>query len=155
MLLALEAKGRELAKQHEQVQLQKTQLSELPERIASLEATIDKLGTSHPLPKTSENPNLNLSLQDTVSLLTERESELASINSALSVLQSMVPRKARELERLEAELQPLQNQKKFVVAQAKEARKRREEGGMDELEEKGRWYKASYTALTKALGVES
>lgn len=155
MIVALEAKGRELAKRHEQVQLRKSQLRELPERIASLESTIDRLKALHPSSKTSDNPSLNLSLRDTISLLGERESELASLDSALSILQSLVPRKARELERLEAELQPLQNQKKFTVAQAKEARKRREEGGVDELEQKGRWYKASHTALVKALGVES
>ena len=155
MIVALEAKGRELAKRHEQVQLQKLQLSELPAHITSLEATIEELKTLHPSPKRSENPNLNLSLRDTISLLAERESELASLDSSLSILQSLIPRKARELERLEAELQPLQNQKRFVVTQAKEARKRREEGGVDELEQKGRWYKASHTALVKALGVES
>jgi len=155
MMVALEAKGRELAKRHEQVQLRKSQLSELPEHIASLEATIEGLKTLHPSPKTSENPNLNLSLPDTISLLGERESELASLDSALSILQSLIPRKTRELERLETELQPLQNQKKFAVAQAKEARKRREEGGVDELEQKGRWCKASHTALVKVLGIES
>jgi chromosome segregation ATPase len=155
MLVALEAKGRELAKRHEQMQLQKLQLGELPQHIASLEATIDELKTLHPSPKKSENPSLNLSLQDTTLLLAERESELASLDSALSVLQSLIPRKTRELDRLEAELQPLQNQKKFAVTQAKEARKRREEGGVDELEQKGRWYKASHAALVKALGVES
>lgn len=155
MIVALEARGRELAKRHEQVQLRKSQLNELPEHIASLETTIAELKTLHPSPKKSENPSLNLSLRDTVSLLGERESELTSLDSALGILQSLIPRKARELERLEAELQPLQNQKKFAVAQAKEARKRREEGGVDELEQKGRWYKASYTALAKSLGVES
>jgi len=155
MMVALEGKGRELAKRHEQVQLQKVQLIELPEHIASLEATIEKLKTLHPSPKTSENPNLNLSLRDTISKLEERESELASLDSTISILQSLIPRKARELERLEDEILPLQNQKKFAVTQAKEARKRREEGGVDELEQKGRWYKASHIALVNVLGVES
>ena len=153
--MSLEAKGRELAKRYEQVQLQNLQLSELPEHIASLETAIEELKTIHPSPKRSENPNLNLSLTDTISLLAEKESELASLDSKLSILQSLIPRKARELERLEAEIQPLHNQKRFAVVQAKEARKRREEGGVDELEQKGRWYKASHTALAKVLGVES
>jgi hypothetical protein len=52
-------------------------------------------------------------------------------------------------------LHPLLNQKKTVVAQAKEARKRREEGGVDEMEERGRWYRAADTALRGMLEVES
>jgi hypothetical protein len=46
-------------------------------------------------------------------------------------------------------------QKKTVVGQAKEARKRREEGGVDDMEQKGRWYRASHTALQQMLGTES
>jgi hypothetical protein len=41
-----------------------------------------------------------------------------------------------------------------VVAQAKEARQRREEGGIDEMEERGRWYRAADTALRELLGGE-
>lgn len=154
MISELEAFGRALAKRHEIVKLQKTQLSNLPAHIAQLETTIEALRSSHPSPKKSDNPNLNLSLADTASLLVQREAELASLNSQLSVLQSTLPRKTRELERLEAELRPLVNQKMVAVQQALEARKRREEGGVDELEEKGRWYRASEVALAKMLGVE-
>lgn len=154
MISELEAFGRALAKRHEIVKLQKTQLSNLPAHIAELETTIEALRSSHPSPKKSDNPNLNLSLADTASLLVQREAELASLNSQLSVLQSTLPRKTRELERLEAELRPLVNQKMVAVQQALEARKRREEGGVDELEEKGRWYRASEVALAKMLGVE-
>jgi hypothetical protein len=46
-------------------------------------------------------------------------------------------------------------QKKAVVGQAKEARKRREEGGLDDMEQKGRWYRASHTTLQQMLGTES
>lgn len=155
MVSELEAMARSLAKRHEQVQLQKAKLGELPPHIAELESAIEELRSSHPSPRKSDNPNLNLSLADTQSLLAKREVELASLNSQLSVLQSTLPRKTRELERLESELEPLQNQKKFAVAQAKEARKRREEGGVDEMEEKGRWYRASELALTNTLGVQS
>lgn len=154
MVSSLESFGRELAKRHERVQAQKTQLHGLPVHIAELESTIEALRSSHPSPKKSDNPNLNLSLADTQSLLSQREADLASLNSQVSVLQATLPRKTREVERLEVELQPLVNQKKFAVQQALEARKRREEGGVDELEEKGRWYRASEIALGKMLGVE-
>jgi hypothetical protein len=168
----LERRGKELARRkhyssyvvkletnigegYEQIQLQKSTLTELPEKIAELEATIETLRTEHPSPAKSSNPNLNLPLPATLSLLTERESELSSLDSQIRALQATLPRKSRELDRLESELQPLTGQKKTVIAQAKEARKRREEGGVDDMEQKGRWYRASHTALQQMLGVEN
>jgi chromosome segregation ATPase len=140
---------------YEQIELQKTILQDLPEQIAGLEATIDSLRTEHPSPAKSSNPNLNLPLPATLTLLSERESELSSLDAQIRALQNNLPRKSRELERLESELQPLMAQKKTVVSQAKEARKRREEGGVDDMEQKGRWYRASHTALQQMLGAES
>ena len=55
---------------------------------------------------------------------------------------------------MEGELHPLLNQKKTVVGQAREARQRREEGGVDEMEEKGRWYRASEATLKEVLNVK-
>ncbi|KAE9973556.1 hypothetical protein BLS_003555 [Venturia inaequalis] len=151
----LERKGKELARRYEQIELQKTILADLPEQIANLQATIETLRTEHPSPAKSSNPNLNLPLPATLSLLSERESELSSLDAQIRALQNNVPRKTRELERLESELQPLLAQKKTVVGQAKEARKRKEEGGVEDMEQKGRWYRASHTALSQMLGTES
>ena len=61
-----------------------------------------------------------------------------------------------DLEKLERELRPLETQKQGTVAAAKEARRRKEEGGGigDELEERGRWLRASEKALREMLEVE-
>jgi chromosome segregation ATPase len=123
--------------------------------MATLESQIASLQASHPSPTKHSNPDLNLSLPHTLSLLSERESQVSDLDAQIRALQSQLPRKRRELERLETELHPLLNQKKTVVAQAKEARQRREEGGIDEMEERGRWYRATDTALREMLEVEA
>jgi hypothetical protein len=47
------------------------------------------------------------------------------------------------------------NQKKTAVTQAKEARQRREDGGIDPMEEKGRWYRAADSGLREMLAVQN
>lgn len=170
LTLELETQGKELARRrsnpnyvfafadseagYEGIQLEQTRLSELPAQIAELESKIEFLRSSHPSPIKSTNPNLNLSLPATLALLNERDLQSNSLDAQIRALQSSLPRKQRELERLESELHPLMNQKKTVVTQANEARQRREEGGVDEMEERGRWYRAADTTLKGALGVE-
>jgi chromosome segregation ATPase len=139
---------------YETIQLQQTRLDELPEKIANLESQIETLQASHPSPTKNANPDLNLSLPQTQALLSSRESQMSDLDAQIRAIQSQLPRKQRELERLEGELHPLLNQKKTVVAQAREARQRREEGGLDEMEERGRWYRSSETVLKGALGVD-
>jgi chromosome segregation ATPase len=129
-------------------------LAELPEKITELESSIEHLREAHPSPTKSRHPNLNLSLPATQALLAERESEMSALDAQLRALQAALPRKTRELDRLESELQPLMNQKKTAVTQAKEARLRREQGGVDDMEQKGRWYRAADTSLREMLGVE-
>ena len=140
---------------HESIQLQKADLVELPQILALLEADVESLRIEYPSPAKSDNPNLNLPLAGTLSLLSDRQNELATLNAQISQLQSALPQKSKELERLEAELQPLQNQKKATVARAKEARTRKEQGGIDELEQKGRWYRAADTVMREMLDLSA
>lgn len=151
----LEASGKELAIRYENIQLQQSRLDALPARILHLEEQIESLQASHPSPSKNTNPDLNLSLAQTQTLLTAREAESADLDAKIRALQSQLPRKQRELERGEGELHPLLNQKKTVVGQAREARQRREEGGVDEMEEKGRWLRASEGVLREVLGLRS
>lgn len=154
ILKQLEDKGRELALRYEGVQLRTQQLESLPTEIEGLEASIEKLREEQTPP--SKNPELALPLPETQRLVQEREAELAALNAQLSQLQSSLPNRSRELEKLERELKPLETQKQGTVAAAKEARRRREEGGGigDELEERGRWLRASEKALREMLEVE-
>jgi DNA repair exonuclease SbcCD ATPase subunit len=155
MVQELEVRGKELAARYEQVQIQKATLKELPEKITELESNIETLREAHPSPTKSRHPNLNLPLPATLALLSERETEISALDSQIRALQTAIPRKTRELDRLESELQPLMTQKKTAVTQAKEARLRREQGGVDEMEQKGRWYRSADTSLREMLGVEN
>jgi chromosome segregation ATPase len=151
----LEKKGRELARKYEAIQLQTTQLQELPERIEGLQSSIEELkATQAP----GSNPTLNMPLERTLALVEERERERAELDRQLEQLQVMVPRKTKELERLNAELQPLEVKRLGSTASANEAKRRKEEalGGVgDDLEERGRWWRGVESGLKGMLGVET
>jgi chromosome segregation ATPase len=154
ILKQLEEKGKELALRYDGVQLKRQQLETLPSEIEGLEANIAQLRKDQ-IP-TSSNPELGLPLPETLRLLNEREAELAALNAQIAQLQSSLPNRAKDLEKLERELKPLETQKQGTVAAAKEARRRKAEGGGigNELEEKGRWLTASEKALRDMLEVE-
>ncbi|APA07385.1 hypothetical protein SS1G_13038 [Sclerotinia sclerotiorum 1980 UF-70] len=155
----LEKRGRELCRKYEHIQLQTKQLSELPLKISGLEENIQKLkneqngidgeGISH--------PNLKLGLDRTKELVEEKEKERRDLDRQLEQLQVQVPRKAKEVERLNAELVPLEAKKTISVAAAREAKRRKEEGAGgtgDDLEERGRWWRGVEGGLRGMLGVE-
>ncbi|KAF2653528.1 hypothetical protein K491DRAFT_661700 [Lophiostoma macrostomum CBS 122681] len=150
----LEQKGRELALRYESIQLRTSQLETLPTEIANLETTIERLEQEQAPP--SNNPELALPLPETRQLLQKREAELTALNAELAKLQAALPNRNRELEKVERELKPLETQKRGVVAAAKEAQRRKEEGGGlgDDLEERGRWLSVSEKALTEMLQID-
>ncbi|MCJ1230483.1 hypothetical protein MMC12_007157 [Toensbergia leucococca] len=156
LVVELEARGRELSRRYETISLSTTQLSALPSQIASLTTTLSALRTLQtPL---SAHPSLSLPLPATLSLLSTRQSELDALDSQLKSLQHSLPRKVRELERLEGELKPLEVRRAGMVAAAGESRRRKEEGergGGDDLEVRGRWYRGVETGLRGMLGVEA
>ena len=151
ILQELEAKGRSLSLRYEGVQLKTQTRASLPTEIEGLEASIEALKKEQMPPFT--NPELTLPLPDTKRLLEQREADLTALNAQLSQLQSSLPNRTRELDKLERELKPLETQKHGTVTAAKEARRRREDGGGigDELEERGRWLRASGQALDNML----
>lgn len=103
------------------------------------------------------NPTLNMPLDKTSALVEQRERERAELDRQLEQLQVMLPRKTKELERLNAELQPLEVKRLGSTASAKEAKRRKEEalGGVgDDLEERGRWWRGVESGLKGMLGVE-
>lgn len=150
----MEKEGKELALRYDGTQLRRQQLATLPTEIEGLEASIAQLKDDQT--PTSSNPELSLPLPETLRLLNDREADLAALNAQIAQLQSSLPARAKELEKLERELKPLETQKQGTVAAAKEARRRKEEGGGigDELEERGRWLTASEKALKDMLEVK-
>jgi hypothetical protein len=66
-----------------------------------------------------------------------------------------LPAKMRECEVVDGELDALERRKNDITAAATEARRIREEGGRDELEEKGRWYRSAEVVLRDVIGVDA
>lgn len=139
---------------YETISLQTTLLSSLPPQIDYLQSTIESLRPlTNPL-SLSTPPNLSLPLHATSSLLSERMIELAQLNQQLKTLQQALPRKTRELEKVENDLKVLEMQRDGVVTAAREAVKRKEEGGWgDGLEGRGRWLKGADAGLREMLEV--
>ncbi|KAL4912385.1 hypothetical protein BDW62DRAFT_194769 [Aspergillus aurantiobrunneus] len=152
MIEEMEKLARDLATRYKNVQLQMTQLSTLPESIESLESTIAALRAKQVA--NSDTSSQNLPLPATLSLLAEREAELAALNRQLAAAQNTLPRKTREAETMERELSILERRKSEAIMQAREAQRKKLEGESDSLEEAGRWYRSAEAALKKLVGVE-
>lgn len=151
----LESKGRELSRKYEAVELETATLREMPDRIAGLEERMTELRERL---QPGENPSLNLPLAKTLELVAEKKLQRHELERQLEQLRAQVPRKRKEIERLQTELQPLEVKRQNSQAAAKEARRRKEQalGGVeDDLEERGRWWRASEAALKQMLEIES
>ncbi|SPN99749.1 uncharacterized protein DNG_02600 [Cephalotrichum gorgonifer] len=151
LVAELERRGRDLSRRHEGIETQTIQLRELPEKIAELEEGIAELRKLH---ETGEGPEMSLPLGRTRELVDERKAEQAKLDRELEQLRAKLPRKKKELERLGAEVQSLEAKRQTSGAAAREARRRKENalGGVeDDLEERGRWWRASEVVLTQAL----
>ncbi|OJJ43485.1 hypothetical protein ASPZODRAFT_136364 [Penicilliopsis zonata CBS 506.65] len=159
MVEEMEKMGRDLAQRYENVQVQMTQLSSLPDSIANLESTIAGLRAKQVANMNISDPSRisssqNLPLPATLALLAEREAELAALNRQLATAQSTLPRKTREAEAVEREISVLERRKTEVVAQAREAQRKKQQGESDGLVEMGRWYRGAEDTLKKLVGTE-
>ncbi|OTA58624.1 hypothetical protein K449DRAFT_385607 [Hypoxylon sp. EC38] len=156
MVIELEKKARDLSKRYEKVKIETIRLEELPGRIRELENAIAELKEMQAA-GSSPNPELNLPLTKTVDLVESKKRRRAELDRHLEQLQSQVPRKKKELDRLRAELQPLEMKRQNSMAAAKEARRRKEAalgGVQDDLEERGRWFRAAEAGLKQALELQ-
>lgn len=157
MVSELERRGREIATRYEGiVRVETVALRELPAKIAGLEARIAELRAQ--LQPGEENPSLNLPLVRTLELVAEKKLQRHELDRQLEQLRSQVPRKKKEMERLQTELAPLEQKRQNSAAAAREAKRRKEQalGGVeDDLEERGRWWRASETALKQMLEIEN
>ncbi|SPQ19722.1 0c8f443a-b2b0-46d9-bb4d-7be99b7d51ba [Thermothielavioides terrestris] len=162
MVADLESRGRDLARRYEEVRAGAALAAELPGKIAALEDKVEALRAAQQLQlrlggAEDARPEMNLPLGKTLALVEERRRELARVERQLEVLGGQVPRKRKEVERLRAEVAALENRKANSAAAAREAKRRREnaQGGVeDELEARGRWYRASGMALRQVLDLQ-
>jgi hypothetical protein len=128
----------------------------LPDRISALKSQIALLRTAYPSPSKATPTHLTLPLPATLSLLESKRTELAEIESQIkSISEDELPSTQQELARTNAELQTLTAQKKAAVGRAREAKARKENGGVDEVERRGRWVKAGEQVLRNILEVEA
>ncbi|KAI0423768.1 hypothetical protein F5Y09DRAFT_180701 [Xylaria sp. FL1042] len=156
MVTELETKAKDLSKKYERVKTETTKLEELPAKLEELESAVAKLRTTQ-ASGLNPNPELNLPLAKTLQLVDAKKRERDDLDRQLEQLQSQVPRKKKELERLHAELQPLETKRQNSMTAAKEARRRKEAalGGVeDDLEERGRWYRAAEASLKLMLEIK-
>ncbi|KAF3071350.1 Kinetochore protein Sos7 [Trichoderma lentiforme] len=152
----LEKRGRDLSKRYENIQLETVRLEELPAKIVELESRIKGLKDKHE--SSESDPNLRLPLTKTLSLVAKRKAEQQELARELEALQAKVPRKRKEAERLQAELQPLEVKRQSSTTAAREARRRKEAalGGVaDDLEQRARWYRASESMLKQVLDINT
>lgn len=152
MVAELERRGRELSRRYENVQMETAALRDLPGKIAELDGRIAELRTAQK--QGGQNPELSMPLARTLELLEQRKQEGSELDRQLEQLTAQVPRKTKEMERLQAERQTLEAKRQNSATAAKEARRRKEAalGGVeDDLEERGRWWRAADTALQQML----
>ncbi|KAI1771633.1 hypothetical protein F4818DRAFT_197317 [Hypoxylon cercidicola] len=157
MVTELEEKAKELSRKYERVQVETVKLEELPDKIAKLESAIAGLKETQAV-GLDPNPELNLPLVKTLDLVESKKHQRAELDRQLEQLQNQVPRKKKELDRLQAELQPLETKRQNSMAAAKEAKRRKEAalGGVeDDLEERGRWFRAAEAGLKQVLEMNS
>jgi len=150
----LETAGRELSRRYERVQLEMTTLREVPERLAALQTRIHELKAAR---EPGQTPLTSLPLGRTLEMVEERKTQMREVDRQLEQLQSQVPRKRKELARLQGELQTLEAKRQNSTTAASEAKRRKQAalgGVQDDLEERGRWWRASEALLKQMLDVQ-
>ncbi|PHH86701.1 hypothetical protein CDD83_9873 [Cordyceps sp. RAO-2017] len=155
MVADLERRGRDLSRRYERVREQTTQLEQLPGKIEELEAQVEELKAASD--QSGSDPDMNLPLTKTLALVAKRKAEQQELARESEALEAKAPRRAKEADRLRAELQPLETKLQNSRAAALEAQRRKEAalGGVaDDLEQRARWWRASESLLRQALDVQ-
>jgi hypothetical protein len=150
--------ARLLAGRWEGVQMQMRQLEVLPGEVQEMESTIqimqDELRNKMGNQQMNSDPKMNLGLEETDALIVETKARVREVEKQIAALQKQLPGKMRECEVLEGELEGLERKRNEKTAVAREARRIKEEGGRDTMEEMGRWYRSKETVLKGILDVE-
>ena len=155
----MEGMARQLATRWEGVQTQMAELERLPAEIEGLEAVIRELHEQQDArggsTGKSDDPRMNLSLAETEGLVRQQREKAALLDKQIAALQRQMPAKIRKCEMAERELEGLEKRRSEVSAAANSARRIREEGGRDTLEEKGRWYRSAEAVLREMVVVDT
>lgn len=155
----MEGMARELAARWESVQIQTAELERLPAEIEGLDAVIKELREQQDAREGKQNknddPRMHVSLAETEELNKQQRAKATALDKQIAALQRQMPAKMRECEVTEKEIEALEKRRSEVSAAATEARRIKEGGGRDELEEKGRWYRSAEIVLREIVGVDA
>jgi len=159
----MESRAREVAARYQSVSEGVRVLETVPREVQALKAEIDELkrmirekkgGDDARESNGSGDVRMNLSLEETAEALEEQRARNREIDEQIEALQRQLPAKTREFEKVDAQLVELEKKRNEATRLARDVRRRKEEGGRDELEELGKWYRGSDIVLRGLLGVE-
>lgn len=103
----------------------------------------------------NEDERMNLGLEATEGLVEDGKRMELDLDREIRILEEELERKTRECQAIEQDLDGLETRRNEVTKAVRDARKLKEEGGRDRLEEQGRWYASSEAVMRGLLGVES
>lgn len=160
MVAELESRGRDLSRRYETVELQTTLLGTLPGEIENLNAALEQVRAKGRKASggggVDERPEMNLPLPATREVVEDRRARLEEVEAQLKALRQGLPRQTRVLEQEERELGKLRLKRDGVVREAREAMERKKDGGgANEMEMRGRWLRGVQGGLRDMLGVEA
>ncbi|KIW73336.1 hypothetical protein PV04_01466 [Phialophora macrospora] len=160
LVAAMEERARDVALRYDAVTADTDVLERVPLEIEELRREVERLqaelaarrGEEHD--QGTPDPRMTMSLAGTEEALAAQRARNAEIDRLIADLQAQMPAKVRDVERMDRELAELERRRNEATRLAVEGRRRREElGGKDEMEELGRWYRASESVMKGVLGV--
>ncbi|KIV89205.1 hypothetical protein PV10_08793 [Exophiala mesophila] len=155
----METTARDLATKYQKVTNGMTVLERLPNEIAHLQRDVDALVAEVSEKQrlagrnASADPRMNMSLEATETALEEQTRRNKEIDDEIEALQRQLPAQVRQVDKMDRELADLEKRRNEATRIARDLQRRRIEGGRDDLEDMGRWYKSSETVLRGLLGV--
>lgn len=169
LVLEIEGRAREVAARYQSVVDGVQVLETVPLEVEALKREIDELkrvirdkkgddggddDDDDDARESNADVRMNLSLEETALALEEQRTRNREVDEQIELLQRQLPATTRECERVDRELVDLEKKRNEATKLAREVRRRKEEGGRDELDELGRWYRGSDVVLRGLLGVE-
>ncbi|KAK5950464.1 hypothetical protein OHC33_008407 [Knufia fluminis] len=153
----MEDLAREIAEKYDGVNASVALLETLPGEVESLESEVEELrrqlAEKEGEVERSEDPRMNLSLEETDRLLQEQRRKNEDLARQISEVEKEMPGKVRDCEKAERELEEIEKRRNEITKLVRDAQRTKEQGGRDLLEEQGRWYKSSEIVLKGLLGV--
>ena len=158
MVAELDSRARDLSHRYETITLQTELLGTLPDQINGLSHTLKELRIRNRKNESEadERPEMNLPLDATREVVEGKKARLQEVEGQLKALRQSLPRQMRALEQEERETRLLEVERTRVINAAREAMERKmADGGIDEVEMRGRWLRGVESGMREMLEVKS